>query len=122
MTGMSWANVTQRMHNGSTDGNDLEDFVAHQISLREHLSAQFRSPLREPVERLIGQYLIDLVDDAGYIPADLEALSQTTWRAARTHRKRPRQTADVRSAGNLCPLARGMPGASAQRPEPLRSA
>ena len=76
MTGMSWANVTQRMHNGSTDGHDLEDFAVHQISLREHLSAQLPLTVTAPVERMIGQYLIDLVDDAGYIPADLEALSQ----------------------------------------------
>ena len=76
MSGMSWANVTQRMHNGGNDDNDLEDFVAHQLSLREHLSAQLPLTVTEPVERLIGQHLIDLVDDAGYIPADLEALSQ----------------------------------------------
>jgi RNA polymerase sigma-54 factor len=76
MTGMSWANVTQRMHNGSTDGHDLEDFAVHQISLREHLSAQLPLTVSAPVERMIGQYLIDLVDDAGYIPAELEALSQ----------------------------------------------
>ena len=76
MSGMSWANVTQRMHNGGNGDNDLEDFVAHQLSLREHLSAQLPLTVTEPVERLIGQHLIDLVDDAGYIPADLEALSQ----------------------------------------------
>ena len=64
------------MHNGGNDDNDLEDFVAHQLSLREHLSAQLPLTVTEPVERLIGQHLIDLVDEAGYLPADLEALSQ----------------------------------------------
>jgi RNA polymerase sigma-54 factor len=76
VTGMSWANVTQRMHNGSDDGSDLEEFVANQISLREHLSAQLPLAVTAPVERLIGQYLIDLVDEAGYIPPNLESLSQ----------------------------------------------
>ena len=66
------------MHNGGNDDNDLEDFVAHQLSLREHLSAQLPLTVTEPVERLIGQHLIDLVDEAGYIPADLEALSQSS--------------------------------------------
>jgi RNA polymerase sigma-54 factor len=30
ITGMSWANVTQRMHNGGDEGGDLEDYVANQ--------------------------------------------------------------------------------------------
>lgn len=75
-TGMSWANVSQRMHNGGDGDNDLEDYVANQVSLRDHLSAQLPLTVNDPVERLIGHYLIDLVDEAGYIPADLEALSQ----------------------------------------------
>jgi RNA polymerase sigma-54 factor len=75
-TGLSWANVTQRMHNGGDGESDLEEFVANQVSLREHLSAQLPLTVSAPVERLIGQYLIDLVDEAGYIPPNLEALSQ----------------------------------------------
>ncbi|MBS0232456.1 MAG: RNA polymerase factor sigma-54 [Proteobacteria bacterium] len=74
--GLSWSNVTQRMHNGGDDDSDLEEFVANQISLREHLSAQLPLTVSSPVERLIGQHLIDLVDEAGYIPANLDALSQ----------------------------------------------
>ncbi|MBN9248141.1 MAG: RNA polymerase sigma-54 factor, partial [Hyphomicrobium sp.] len=74
-SGLSWANVSQRMHNGDGD-NDLEDFVANQISLRDHLSSQLPLTVSDPIERLIGQYLIDLVDEAGYIPANLETLAQ----------------------------------------------
>lgn len=75
-SGLSWANLTQRMHNGPETESDLEDFVANQVSLREHLSAQLPLTVSAPAERLIGQYLIDLVDEAGYIPANLESLSQ----------------------------------------------
>ncbi len=75
-SGLSWANVSQRMHNGGDGDNDLEDFVANQISLRDHLSSQMPLTVSDPVERLIGQYLIDLVDEAGYIPANLETLAQ----------------------------------------------
>lgn len=75
-SGLSWANVSQRMHNGGDGDNDLEDFVANQISLRDHLSSQLPLTVGDPVERLIGQYLIDLVDEAGYIPANLEALAE----------------------------------------------
>ncbi|MBS0269556.1 MAG: RNA polymerase factor sigma-54, partial [Proteobacteria bacterium] len=75
-SGLSWANVSQRMHNGGDGDNDIEDFVANQISLRDHLSSQLPLTVSDPVERLIGQYLIDLVDEAGYIPANLETLAQ----------------------------------------------
>lgn len=75
-SGLGWANVSQRMHNGGDGDNDLEDFVANQISLRDHLSSQLPLTVNDPIERLIGQYLIDLVDEAGYIPANLETLAQ----------------------------------------------
>lgn len=74
--GLSLSNLTQRMHNGGDDDSGLEEFVADQISLREHLSAQLPLTVSSPVERLIGQHLVDLVDEAGYIPANLDALSQ----------------------------------------------
>ncbi|RUO98289.1 RNA polymerase factor sigma-54 [Hyphomicrobium sp.] len=75
-SGLSWANVSQRMHNGGDGDTDLEDFVANQVSLREHLSAQLPLTVKDQTERLIGQYLIDLVDEAGYIPADLDVLAE----------------------------------------------
>jgi RNA polymerase sigma-54 factor len=75
-SGLGWANVTQRMHSGSDDDSDLEDYVANQVSLRDHLNAQLPLTISDPVERIIGQYLVDLVDEAGYIPANLEPLSE----------------------------------------------
>jgi RNA polymerase sigma-54 factor len=76
LSGLGWANVTQRMHNGGDDDSDLEDYVANQISLREHLGAQLPLTVTDPIERIVGQYLIDLVDEAGYIPPNLEPLSE----------------------------------------------
>lgn len=75
-SGLSWANVTQRMHNGGDEDNDLEDYVANQVSLRQHLSEQLPLTVTDSVERVIGQYLIDLTDEAGYLPTDLEPLAQ----------------------------------------------
>lgn len=75
-SGLSWANVSQRMHNGGDGDSDLEEFVANQVSLREHLAAQLPLTVTDPAERLIGQYLVDLVDEAGYIPANLDAISE----------------------------------------------
>ncbi|MBA2125620.1 RNA polymerase sigma-54 factor [Hyphomicrobium methylovorum] len=74
-SGLGWANVTQRMHNGGDEDNDLEDYVANQVSLRQHLSEQLPLTVSDSVERIVGQYLIDLTDEAGYIPADLASLA-----------------------------------------------
>jgi RNA polymerase sigma-54 factor len=70
-----WANVRQR-NSGSDDEVNIEAFVANDISLRQHLSEQLPLVLKEPAERLIGQYLIDMVDEAGYLPADLSTLPE----------------------------------------------
>jgi RNA polymerase sigma-54 factor len=76
-SGMSWASVTQRMHNSSSDDdNNLESYVANEVSLRDHLSSQLPLVVTDPAERLIGQYLIDLADEAGYIPAALDSLAE----------------------------------------------
>jgi RNA polymerase sigma-54 factor len=62
------------MMNG--EETDLEDTLTREISLREHLSEQLQLAISDPVERLIGGHLIDLVDDAGYLRADLDELAE----------------------------------------------
>ena len=49
---------------------DLDDFVAGQVSLRDHLSEQIPFSLPVMADRLIAQYLVDQLDDAGYLHAD----------------------------------------------------
>src|SRR6266404_4390766 len=53
------------------DDYNLEAFVAAEITLGSHLAEQLAVAFPGPVQRMIGQYLIDLVDDAGYLPQDL---------------------------------------------------
>jgi len=53
------------------DDYNLEAFVAAETTLGDHLAEQLAVAFAEPAQRMIGQYLIDLVDDAGYLPADL---------------------------------------------------
>jgi RNA polymerase sigma-54 factor len=73
----SWASLRQRSTGSATDDDiNIEAFVANEISLRQHLSEQLPLVLKEPAERLVGQYLTDLVDDAGYLQIDLDTLSQ----------------------------------------------
>jgi RNA polymerase sigma-54 factor len=55
----------------SDEDYNLEAFVASEVTLTGHLAEQMAVALPGPVQRMIGQYLIDLVDDAGYLPADL---------------------------------------------------
>ncbi len=59
----------------STDNNP-EAYVADSISLRDHLRQQLHLALREPVQLIIGQYLIDMIDDAGYLHGDLDDLAR----------------------------------------------
>ncbi|MEW6641104.1 MAG: RNA polymerase factor sigma-54 [Pseudomonadota bacterium] len=58
---------------GSSNDEDynLEAFVAAETTLADHLAAQLAVAFTDPARRMIGQYLIDLVDEAGYLPADL---------------------------------------------------
>jgi RNA polymerase sigma-54 factor len=71
----SWANVRQTNGSFSDDDPNLEAFVPGEVSLRDYLSEQIPLVLNGHVERLIGQYLVDLVDEAGYIAADLPVLA-----------------------------------------------
>jgi RNA polymerase sigma-54 factor len=53
------------------DSYNLEAFVAAEVTLGSHLAEQLAVAFTAPAQRMIGQYLIDLVDDAGYLPPDL---------------------------------------------------
>ena len=53
------------------DSYNLEAFVADEITLGGDLAEQLAVAFTAPSQRMIGQYLIDLVDEAGYLPPDL---------------------------------------------------
>lgn len=55
----------------SDEDYNLEAFVAAETTLRDHLAEQLSVAFTGPAPRMIGQYLIDLVDEAGYLPPDL---------------------------------------------------
>jgi RNA polymerase sigma-54 factor len=60
---------------GAGEGYDLDDFAAGQVSLRDHLNQQIPFVLSNPAERMIGQLLVDQLDEAGYVAADLDHLA-----------------------------------------------
>ena len=53
----------------------LEQTLSSQTSLREHLFEQINVELRSASDRLIGSQLIEWLDEAGYLTADLDQLA-----------------------------------------------
>ena len=70
-----WASLRQTTNSFSGDDINPEAFVTSEPTLREHLTSQLPLIVKDPVERLIGQHLIDMVDEAGYLQGDLDALA-----------------------------------------------
>jgi RNA polymerase sigma-54 factor len=61
----SWSGAPAPSQNAAEQAN-LEAYVAAEVSLRDHLVAQLRLATADPADRLIGQSVIDSIDDAGY--------------------------------------------------------
>jgi RNA polymerase sigma-54 factor len=53
----------------------LEDYAAEQMTLRDHLRRQLHIAVAEPAHRLIGDHLIDLIDEAGYLKGSCEEIA-----------------------------------------------
>ncbi len=69
-----WASVGP---GGRSDGEyNLEAFVSAEATLASHLAEQVSLTFTDPVERLIAQYLADLVDEAGYLTGDLAEVAE----------------------------------------------
>jgi len=54
------------------DSYNLEAFAAAEVTLGGHLAEQLAVAFTAPAQRMIGQYLIDLVDEIAYNTADLD--------------------------------------------------
>jgi len=55
---------------------NLEAFVSVETTLVDHLAEQLALTITNPARRMIGQYLIDLVDEAGYLNGDLALVAE----------------------------------------------
>jgi len=69
-----WAGVGA----GGRDSSDynLEAFVSAETTLASHLADQLVLTIADPARRMIGQHLIDLVDEAGYLAGDLAGVAE----------------------------------------------
>jgi RNA polymerase sigma-54 factor len=69
-----WAGVGA---GGRDDGDyNLEAFVPAETTLADWLREQLTLAVASPGRRMIGQYLIDLVDEAGYLGGDLDTVAE----------------------------------------------
>lgn len=55
---------------------DFDQFSAAELTLREHITEQLVFELDDPVDRIIASHLIDMLDDAGYLTGDPEAVAE----------------------------------------------
>ena len=63
-------------HHGFDDGeNNLEQTVAGEVSLRDHLVGQLNMDIIDPAQKLIGLHLIEMLDESGYLIGDLAELA-----------------------------------------------
>ena len=69
-----WAGVGP----GGRDSDDynLEAFATAERTLADHLAEQLALAIADPGERLIGAHLIDLIDEAGYLSGDIDAVAE----------------------------------------------
>jgi RNA polymerase sigma-54 factor len=54
---------------------NLEETITESTSLRDRLNSQMAMTLSDPVERLIGTQLIDMLDDSGYVSIEWEQVA-----------------------------------------------
>ena len=72
----SWSSISSKQRPASGGESSIEAYVAEQISLADHLTAQLNLAVSDPTKRIIGQHLIDMVDEDGYVRGDLNALAE----------------------------------------------
>jgi len=59
------------------DGDyNLEAFISVEATLADHLAEQLALAVADPARRMIGQHIIDLVDEAGYVIGDLAQVAE----------------------------------------------
>ena len=63
-------------HGGDDSAYNLEAFVSEETTLAGHLAEQMALAISDPARRMIGKYLIDMVDEAGYLGGDFDSVAE----------------------------------------------
>jgi RNA polymerase sigma-54 factor len=74
-----WSNLGQGGGGSfnASDGFDLDNALTRETTLYEHLTEQLNLNIEDPGDRLIGGFLIGMVDEAGYLAGDLDGAAQS---------------------------------------------
>ena len=54
---------------------ELEETLSEEVSFRDHLQGQLSLHVSDPIDRMIAVYLIDMVDEAGYLTEPLQPVA-----------------------------------------------
>jgi RNA polymerase sigma-54 factor len=73
LSATSWSGSSGASSEG--EATNLEAYVASETNLKDHLSGQLAMVTADPADRMIGQALIDLIDDAGYLTDSVEEIA-----------------------------------------------
>jgi RNA polymerase sigma-54 factor len=68
---------TRNARQGDEEFPGIEETLKQGTTLREHLIGQLNCDIDDPADRLIGRFLIDLVEESGYLTADLAEAAAT---------------------------------------------
>ncbi len=70
----SWSGAPSPASDGG-EATNLEAYIAAELSLRDHLAAQLSLATKDAVDRVIGQAIIDSIDEAGYFTDSLAEIA-----------------------------------------------
>ncbi len=73
---LPWSGPGTQGPSGEQMPDQFETRVSKPVSLREHLMEQMGVSALDPAQRLISQYLIDTLDEAGYLADSTEAIAE----------------------------------------------
>jgi RNA polymerase sigma-54 factor len=71
----AWNGRTPRS-TAPSDLPGLDQTLSRPLTLRDHLLAQLSVDISDPVERMIGAHLVEMVDEAGYLQGDLAEVAE----------------------------------------------
>ncbi|MBP1858029.1 RNA polymerase factor sigma-54 [Rhizobium herbae] len=71
-----WKSMPGGGEGESSEGYDLDDFVANRVTLRDFLNEQVPFSVHGAADLLIAQHLIDQLDEAGYLHADITEMAE----------------------------------------------
>ena len=72
----SWQSTRGGGQGYDGDGNFLENVGEGEETLRQHIADQLATAGLDPADRLVAGYLVDLIDDAGYLADSVEMVAE----------------------------------------------